>query len=154
MLDFMAGEGIGLLPISYFENILIAASFLYIGCSFLLILLINKRKRKRLNLKGWDSQSKQIIKRFFVLLVMGAILCYLCLDKGHIKLILPLSLLLYGIGCFISNKFTNGPSKLLGILMLFFGILLYSLPAFSFLIWGIAFGLLHILYGLYQPQNS
>ena len=69
--------------------------------------------------------------------------------NGLPKLIIPTSLILYGIAGIISNKYTFGVSAILGIGFLINGILALLFPNLSFYLWGISFGGYHIIYGIF-----
>lgn len=68
--------------------------------------------------------------------------------SGQIKLAIPTSLILYGIAGIISNKRTYGASAILGFVFLSLGILAILFPNLAFYLWGFAFGICHIVYGL------
>lgn len=68
--------------------------------------------------------------------------------NGLPKLMIPASLILYGIAGIISNKYTFGASAVLGIGFLINGILALLFPNLAFYFWEIAFGVCHIVYGM------
>lgn len=148
--QFSAGVGIGLIPISFFEIILIIISIIYIFISFFTIVSINKRRRKKMQLSGWEMNSKKIVYIFLCFLALGGIGTYLLLTNGQLKLIIPLSLFLYGFTYLIIKKYTNVKSTLFGVLFISAGITAYFLPNYMYLLWGISFGVYHIIYGIYE----
>lgn len=150
--DFSAGIGIGFLPISYFEIILLALSIVYILISFFTITLSNRKRRRRIQLVGWDTNSKKILKVFVAFLTLGGIITYFLGTKGGLKLTIPLSLIIYGIASLIVEKYTNGNTAILGILCILNGIISYVFPNYAFLLWGIAFGFYHIVYGIIETK--
>ena len=146
--SFSAGVGIaGFLPISFFEIILGIISILFIFISYFIIVLINKKKRKKIGLKRWDSKAIKIRKIFLLNLYLGGIITILLVKFGHIKLIIPTSLILYGISTILSKKYTIGNTFLLGILFIFNGLLAMVFPKQLFMLWTLAFGGYHIIYG-------
>jgi len=148
LLDFSSGsQGIGILPISIFEIILGVISLVYILQTYFMVAIINKRRRKKNQLFGWEKNSKKIRMLFLFLLILGGIITYFLIFKGFIKLILPSSLLLYGLGCVFSNRYTNENSLLLGILFMVNGVFAIIFPKQTILLWGMAFGGYHIIYG-------
>lgn len=143
-----ASEGVSLLPISFFEILLIVLSIFFILISYITILLVNRKRRRKIGLKGWDISAKRIRNFFFILLVVGGICLYVLMNQGLLKFIIPCSLLFYGIFCIAVNNYTAGSSKFLGLFFIIQGVLSIISPALMFLFWGIAFGCFHIIYGL------
>jgi len=150
-----ASEGISLLPISFFEIVIALISLLYIVISYLTVVLINKRRRKKINLKGWELNSKIIVRIFLFLLFLGGILGYLFLKNGFLKLLIPMALILYGLGCILAKKQTIGASKIIGVFFILQGLLAYFNPNLMFYFFGIGFGGFHIIYGMlyYLKRN-
>lgn len=70
------------------------------------------------------------------------------MTNGLIKLIIPTSLILYGIAGIVSNKHTFGATAILGLIFFILGVLAILFPKFAFYLWGFAFGICHIVYGL------
>jgi len=150
LTDFSLGnEGVAMLPISFFEILIAAFSFIYILISYFTITIINKKRRKKVKLKGWDTKSIKIRKVFLSCLFTGGILTYFFVSGGYLKLIIPTSLILYGAACFLTNKYTLGPSKTLGLLLVLNGIAALLSPPLMFYLWGVGFGFYPIIYGLY-----
>jgi hypothetical protein len=140
--------GVSLLPISFFEILIFGISFLYILISYFTIILINRRRRKKIYLRKWDFKAKKIRRIYLVLLLLGGIILYFLMASGRIKLAIPTSLILYGIAGIISNKRTYGATAILGFVFLSLGILAILFPNLAFYLWGFAFGICHIVYGL------
>lgn len=149
LLQYASGSaGVSMLPISFFEMLIFGISFLYILISYFTIVLINKRKRKKLYLRKWDFKAKKIRRTYLFLLLLGGIILYFLMTNGLIKSVIPASLILYGIAGIISNKYTYGATALLGIIFLILGVLALLFPSLAFYLWGFAFGVCHIIYGL------
>jgi len=140
--------GVSVLPISFFEILIFGISFLYILISYFTIIFINRRRRKKIYLRKWDFKAKKIRRIYLVLLLIGGIILYFLMASGQIKLAIPTSLILYGIAGIISNKRTYGASAILGFVFLSLGILAILFPNLAFYLWGFAFGICHIVYGL------
>ncbi|WP_456420973.1 hypothetical protein [Lutibacter sp.] len=142
-----ASEGVSLLPISFFQLLLVAICVFYILFSYTLIVILNKKRKKREE-KKWNLKAKQIRRIYLIHLIFGGIILYYIMVLGALKLIIPASLILYGIASILANKFTQGSTKILGILFIFNGILALIFPYYSFVLWGAAFGIYHICYGI------
>ncbi len=147
--DFVTGvEGISFLPITFFEIIIGAIAFLYIVISYVVVVLINKFRRRKNNFYGWTPGAKKIRYVFLILLILGGLLCYFFEKNGLVKLIIPIVLLLFGTGCILVKNLTNGPSSILGIFFIIQSILTIINPVNSFLYFGIAFGIYIPIYSI------
>jgi hypothetical protein len=141
-------SGVSLLPISFFEILIFGISFLYILIAYFTIILINKRRRKKIYLRKWDFKAKKIRRFYLVLLLIGGIILYFIMAKGQIKLVIPASMILYGMAGVLSNKQTFGATAILGFVFIILGIFAIVFPFMAFYLWGFAFGVCHIVYGL------
>ncbi len=73
--------------------------------------------------------------------------------NGLLKLIIPTSMILYGIASIITNKNTFGATAILGLIFFILGGLAILFPSFAFYLWGFSFGICHIVYGLVYFKN-
>jgi len=144
-----ASTGISLLPISFFEVLISVITLVFILISYLIIVLVNKYRRKKVNLKRWEINAKRIIGIYLIHLFIGSVLLYFLIKLGLIKFIIPFSLILYGIASIIANKYTSGISFFLGVSFLISGILAIFYPNIMFYLWGFSFGFCHIIYGIH-----
>jgi len=141
-------EIFSVLPISFFELLLVFISLLFIIISYIMVVLINRKRRRELKLKGWESNAKIIRKIFLIHLILGSTLLYPFMNYGLIKLIVPMSLILYGVSSLIANKYTEGKTNYLGFIFLIIALLSMLCSELLFIFWGLAFGVCHIIYGL------
>jgi len=149
-----SSSGVSVLPISFFEILLFGISFLYILISYITITLINRRRRKKIYLRKWDFKAKKIRRIYLVFLLLGGIILYFLIANGLLKFIIPTSMILYGIAGVVSNKRTFGATAVLGFVFIVLGILANFFPSFAFYLWGFAFGICHIVYGLVYYKKS
>lgn len=155
LLQYASGSsGVSVLPISFFEILIFSISFIYILISYFTIALINKRRRKKIFFRKWDFKAKKIRRIYLMHLLVGGIILYFLMANGLIKLIIPTSLILYGIAGIISNRFTYGATAILGIVFLIIGFVALLFPSLVFYLWGFAFGVCHIAYGLFYYRSS
>lgn len=150
----LGDEGVGMLPISFFEILMAIVALIYILICYFTIVLINKKRRKKLGLKGWEYSSKKIRNIFISFLITGGILTYSFVSEGNLKLIIPTSLILFGIASVITNKYTNSTTNIFGILFIVNGIVAILFPQFMFYVWGVAFGIYPIIYSFYTPKKN
>jgi hypothetical protein len=153
--QFTTSNGnVSVLPISFFEILLVVISLLFIFISYIIVILINRKRRRKLNLKGWELKSKRIRRVYLIHLIIGGFILYTFMTYGYIKLIQPASLILYGISSIIANKYTLGKTNYLGLLFLINGFLSILFSDQLFLFWGLSFGVYHIIYGIFYYKKS
>ncbi|WP_299524327.1 hypothetical protein [uncultured Lutibacter sp.] len=152
--QYTSSSGVtSVLPISIFEILILASVILFVLIAYFLIVFTNKRRRKKTNLKGWESNAKKIRLIFFIQFIILISVSYVCIELGMLKLIIPLILLLYGICCIISNHYTNGFSKILGFFFALQSMLAMFFPEVQFLLLSVAFGGFHIIYAILSRKN-
>ena len=152
--QYSSGIGVSFLPISFFEILLVVTIVLYLVVSYLTITQLNKKRRKKLGITGWSSTSKIIRKIFLISLLLFCIATFIIYKTGFIKYILPLSMVFYGLACIVVKKLTNGPTFLLGLFFILQAFLCLLQPDIMFLLWGISFGLGHIVYGVLGKSKT
>jgi len=152
--QFTSSDGVtSVLPISFLEILILLSVILFVIIAYLFIVFINKRRRKKDNLKGWESNAKKIRLIFFIQFIVLISISYVCIQLGILKLIAPVILLTYGISCIIASHYTNGLSKILGLFFALQSVLAIFFPEVQFLLLGIAFGGFHIIYALFSTKN-
>ncbi len=100
--------------------------------------------------KAWNATSRRLLMHMAVPLVSGGILILFLMIKGLIGLILPFTLLFYGIALYNAGINTIFEVKLMGIIQIFLGLISVLLIPFSILFWALGFGVVHIVYGIYM----
>lgn len=154
LFNFLSATlGIGFLPLSFFEILLVILTLIYLFISYTTITLINKKRRKKQQLRKWDAKAKKIRTLLLFFLLLGGIIIYFLVTLGKLKLIIPASLFLYGIYCFSIKKYTKGPTAFLGFLVIITAILAFIFPNLMFYLWALAFGVFHIIYALFEVQK-
>jgi len=141
------------LPITFFEILIFASVLLFALITYLIIVFINKRRRRKSNLKGWEPNAKKIRLVFFIQFSILVSASYVCIQLGMLKLIIPLILLLYGLSCIIANNYTNGSTRILGLFFALQSMFVLFFPEVQFLLLGVAFAGFHIIYAALNPKN-
>lgn len=95
------------------------------------------------------AANRQLIRAMAPPLLSGGILLLICVQHGLYGLLLPLSLIFYGIALFAGSKHAYKDLSTLGLTLAGLGLLAaYHIPA-SLLLWSTGFGWLHILFGIF-----
>ena len=137
-------------------------SMLVLGFSFVLVsslltgLVWARIKARRLNLSLWDATAKRFLIHFFTPLFVGGIVCNLFLFRQQTDLILPFTLLFYGLALVNASKYTIEDIFYLGMIEIVVGLAALFFVEYALLLWGLGFGVLHIVYGatIYQKYEK
>ncbi len=97
----------------------------------------------------WDATAKRLVINMAIPLITGALYCCVLLHQGQIALIAPATIIFYGLAILNASKYTLHDIRSLGILEIIIGLLASWYVDFGLLFWGLGFGVLHIVYGLY-----
>jgi len=95
----------------------------------------------------WRSSSKRVLANGMLPLITGGIFCLALILKGHIELLLPSSLIFYGLACINSSKYTLNDILYMGIIEVVLGCIGLFHTDFGLELWALGFGVLHIVYG-------
>lgn len=108
------------------------------------------RKARKNGEKLWNATARRLVLNMAIPLVAGGLLILVFLAKGLFGLIIPMTLIFYGLALANAGKFTFEEMKSLGIIQIFLGLLAAYFMEYSLLFWAFGFGLMHILYGIYM----
>jgi hypothetical protein len=111
------------------------------------VLLAGGKARKK-QTKLWDKSSKRLLINLLIPLGTGGILCLIFLLRGYIGLVVPLSLISYGLALVNDSKYSLDELRSLGMLEIGLGLAGMVFISYGLLFWAIGFGGLHIVYGL------
>ncbi len=112
------------------------------------IFLSGKKAHKR-GEKLWNVTSRRLLMTMAVPLVTGGLLILVLISKGMIAFLAPLSLIFYGLALYNASKFTFEEIKFLGFIQIILGLISSYFVEYGVLIWGLGFGVIHIIYGIY-----
>lgn len=128
---------------------LLAADF---GFVLLLSLLtgiyLSVRKARKQSLPVWDATAKRMLLNLSIPLVTGGIYCLILLYQGQPALVLPATLLFYGLALLHASKYTINDIRYLGVLEVVLGLLASYFTDQGLVFWAAGFGVLHIVYGI------
>ena len=125
--------------------LLIAISVLLASIVTGIILSIKKAKKQ--NETVWNTASKRLIVNFAIPLATGGFFILFLIEKEYLDLIVPLTLIFYGLACINASKYTLRDVRYLGITIVIIGLLSTWFINYGLLFWALGFGVCHILYG-------
>ncbi|HLO60033.1 MAG TPA: hypothetical protein VK179_14895 [Bacteroidales bacterium] len=132
--------------------------WLYILAGALVVLVValiaavffTTRRARSKGLKVWDRTARRLVINLCLPLATGGIFCGLLAYYGLFFLILPSTLIYYGLALLNAGKYTFNEIRLLGIFETVLGLISGFLPDYALLIWAFGFGFLHIVYGSFM----
>jgi predicted lysophospholipase L1 biosynthesis ABC-type transport system permease subunit len=105
------------------------------------------RNARKQQLPIWDSTSKRLLINMFIPLTAGGLFCLILSYHGNLNLILPSTLIFYGLALINASKYTITDIRYLGVLEVVVGLLATFFIDQAILLWTLGFGVLHIVYG-------
>jgi len=115
------------------------------------------RKKARKNKQSiWNITSKSLLFAVSIPLLTGGIISLLFFVQGYYQLIAAMLLIFYGLALTAGSIYTFAEVKGLGILEICLGLIALCFPDKGLLLWGLGFGVLHIIYGfiVYKKYES
>ena len=112
--------------------------------------LLSVRKARKRGESVWNGTSKRMLANMFMPLSTGGVLILIALTKGVVVLILPMSLIFYGMAIYNASNFSYDDVKYLGLIQVGLGLIAALYPEYGLVFWAIGFGLVHIVYGIYM----
>jgi hypothetical protein len=136
----------------YFGFLINSKKLLLIGVVVLIAsigsgIILTMRKAKRKGQAAWGKISRLLLFNMAVPLFTGGIFIIFFVIHLHYDMIIPTSLVFYGLSLVSASNFTFSDVKYLGLCEIFIGIFAACLPTYGLLFWAIGFGVLHIIYG-------
>lgn len=111
--------------------------------------IMSIKRSKKLNQPSWDPAAKRLVINLMIPLVAGGLLCLLFIQKSELAYLAPITLIFYGLALVNASKYTVDEIRNLGIIEIALGLLAFWQLDFALLFWGIGFGILHIVYGIF-----
>ncbi|MBK8054203.1 MAG: hypothetical protein IPK35_13260 [Saprospiraceae bacterium] len=111
------------------------------------------KKSKKLRHPLWSAATRNTIKAAAIPLVIGGLFCIIITWHHLFYLVAPCMLIFYGLALVSASKYTQSDIFWLGIFQLTLGILASVFVGYGLVFWGIGFGILHIIYGVWMYQK-
>jgi len=117
-------------------------------------ILFTRSETKKRKQKAWDQQTKRLLTSLAIPLFTGGILCLIILSKSYLGLVLPLTLIFYGLALINASKYTLKEIRSLGIIEILIGLFAAYFVEYSLLLWALGFGVIHIIYGIVMQLKN
>ncbi|MBT9485812.1 hypothetical protein [Sediminibacterium sp.] len=118
--------------------------------SFLTAIWLSNRNAVAKGEQIWDLTAKRMLINFSFPMFAGGAYCFILFTQNHIELILPATLLFYGLALLNASKYTVDDIKYLGVFLVILGLFASIYVDQALLLWGVGFGVLHIVYGSFM----
>lgn len=112
------------------------------------VLLLTHFKAVKNGEKIWNSTSKRLLTNFLIPLLTGTIFGLLLLLDQVYELLVPVSLIFYGLSCVNASKYTFRDVRYLGLCIILLGLISTEYSGYAVEFWALGFGVCHIIYGL------
>lgn len=124
---------------------MVAILVLFVAITASILFTIRNSARK--GLKAWDTSAKRLILHLSFPLLTGGLFCLILIQQELLFLLIPASLIFYGLALAGAARYTLHEIRILGIIQVVLGLLSGLLPSFSIVLWAFGFGVMHIVYG-------
>ncbi len=131
--------------------ILVALGVLVVALFGGMVLTIKEAKKQ--GQPTWDKTSRSLVSSLLIPLVSGGLFCVTLASRGDAELILPSTLIFYGLSLVSASKYTLEDIRYLGYVELFLGFIAALMVGYGLIFWAVGFGLMHIVYGIYMHMK-
>lgn len=107
-----------------------------------------ERNAKKKKVPAWDAIAQRFLVNLCIPLIAGGVYALVLASQGQYQLMLPATLIFYGLALVNASRYTIGDIRFLGFAELFIGLLASYFPTQGLLLWALGFGVFHILYGI------
>lgn len=132
---------------SYTFKLLVVIALLVLLLSIGTAAVLTYFKAKKQGEKIWNSASRRLLINFMIPLVTGGIFTLLLLRNQSYGLIVPVTLIFYGLSCVNASKYTFRNVRHLGITIIILGLIATEFSGYALQFWALGFGVCHIVYG-------
>jgi hypothetical protein len=123
-------------------------AFVVFALAVLSGIIFTSRNSRRKKLPLWDHTSKKLLFNLFIPLSSGALFIVYLIFNDLYLLIIPASLIFYGLSLINAGHFTYSDIKYLGYIEIVLGFVSLIFAGAGLIIWTIGFGVMHIVYGI------
>jgi hypothetical protein len=111
------------------------------------------RKARHRGQKIWTPVSKRLLLNLCIPLIAGGFFVLILYTESQWLLIVPATLIFYGLALISAGKFTYNEVFYLGLAELLTGFLSAIFQEFTILFWIFGFGFLHMAYGFFMYRK-
>lgn len=143
--DYLTFDSVSLASEQFYNLLLIACGTIVVSIGLVIYLTTQETKKQKQRI--WDQQTKRILINLLIPLLAGGIISLMFLVRGYIGVVLPMTLIFYGMALVNVSKYTLNEIRSLGLIEILLGLVALQFVSYGLIIWSIGFGILHIVYG-------
>jgi hypothetical protein len=98
----------------------------------------------------WGNTAKRLLINVSIPVLVGGLFLFRMLHYGTFGLVAPGCLIFYGLGLINASKYTLDEIRYLGYVQIILGIINLWFVGYGLYFWGMGFGVMHMLYGVYM----
>lgn len=125
----------------------VVGSIVTLAAALALAAFFSVRMTNKKGLPIWTTPTRSLLVNLLIPLAAGGAYCLILLMHGFPHLIAPAMLIFYGLALMNASKYTLPEIRYLGLCELCLGLIGSWWVSYGLMLWGIGFGLLHIIYG-------
>jgi hypothetical protein len=129
------------------EKLFLLAAFT-VFFAFIFSFIATYRRTKKEKKRIWDGLVYKQLLSLCSMLIVGIIFELKLIDTANYGLIIPTSLVFYGISLVVISKYTSGMVKNLGYAEIVLGLVSLWFVYWDIYFFAMGFGIFHILYGI------
>ncbi len=111
-------------------------------------LFFTRQKTRKKQQSVWDNQTKRLLINLLIPLATGGVLCLMLLFNGFVGMVLPITLIFYGLALVNASKYTLPEIRSLGLIEILLGLIAFQFISYSLLFWAFGFGIIQMVYGI------
>lgn len=102
----------------------------------------------------WGNASRRLLYNTILPMAVGGVLVWKMIGLGYYELIVPSTLIFYGLALVNGSKYTLGEVRYLGYAEILTGIVALFMVFWAIYVWAFGFGVLHIVYGIVMWRSQ
>ncbi len=147
--QFNPTQMMGLHPDGMWRIEILYTALIVLGLSMFTAGFMSFKRASKKSESIWNPTSRRMLLYMAVPLVSGGLFALICIENQLYGLLIPISLMFYGLALFNASFFTYKAIKILGLLQVLLGLLAaWQLP-YGLWFWAFGFGVLHLFFGIY-----
>lgn len=112
--------------------------------------VVSRQNAKKKGESAWNPVSRKMLSDMAVPLLAGGFLLLVFIARGMLGLLIPATLIFYGLALHNGGRYTFAEIRILGIAQILLGLSSIYYMEYSIFIWSAGFGAVHVLYGIYM----
>ncbi|MFN0157191.1 MAG: hypothetical protein ACKVRP_03855 [Bacteroidota bacterium] len=106
------------------------------------------RMAKQKGLPIWNATARHLVAELALPLAAGGVFCVALLVHRSYSILPSVMLIFYGLALFAASKYTVKEVRFLGLTQLAIGVVAAFVNMQGLNLWGLGFGIVHILFGV------